>query len=192
VKTGTGAIVTQNVTDPRLANIGLSVLDNDFDAAAAIRSMKEASPYPEFRQLAAVDAKGNSAAFTGKKALGVYGEFCAKNVASVGNLLSNSTIPEEMAKVFLQTEDLPLVERLLLAIEKGFQMGGELDQEHSIGLLVYTDEPFAYVDLRVDYSDQPLEDLKKLWKVYGPQANDYKVRAIIPELAPSYGVKGDE
>jgi uncharacterized Ntn-hydrolase superfamily protein len=79
-----------------------------------------------------------------------------------------------------------------MAIEKGFQMGGELDQEHSIGLLVFTDEPFAYVDLRIDYSENPLEDLKKLWEIYEPQANDYKVRAVVPELAPSYGVKGDE
>ncbi len=67
-------------------------------------------------------------------------------------------------------------------------MGGELDQEHSIGLLVFTDESFPFVD----YSENPLEDLKKLWELYEPQANDYKVRAVVPELAPSYGVKGNE
>ncbi|MGG1674302.1 DUF1028 domain-containing protein [Neobacillus sp. NRS-1170] len=192
VKTEVGAILTQNVTDPRLPGIGFTVLENGFDAESTIRAMKEASPFPEYRQLAVVDSKGNSAAFTGTKALGVHGEFCAKNVASIGNLLSNPKIPEAMGQAFLQTEGRPLAERLILAIEKGFQMGGELDQEHSIGLLVYTDEPFAYVDLRVDYSEQPLEDLKKLWEIYSPQANDYKVRAIVPELAPSYGVVGDE
>ncbi|MBT2737008.1 DUF1028 domain-containing protein [Bacillus sp. ISL-7] len=191
-KTGVGAILTQNVTDPRLATIGLSVLENGFDAQSAIRSMKEASPYPEYRQIAVVDAKGNSAAFTGSRALGVHGEFCDKNVASIGNLLSDPTIPEAMGREFLRTEGHHLAERLILAIEKGFQMGGELDQEHSIGLLVFTDEPFAYVDLRIDYSENPLEDLKKLWELYEPQANDYKVRAVVPKLAPSYGVKGDE
>ncbi len=192
VKTGVGAILTQNVTDPRLASIGFTVLESGFDAQSTIQSMKEASPYSEYRQLAVVSSNGNSAAFTGNKALGVHGEFCAKNVASIGNLLSNPAIPEAMGQAFLQYEGQPLTERLILAIEKGFQMGGELDQEHSIGLLVFTDEPFAYVDLRVDYSDNPLEDLKKLWEIYKPQANDYKVRAIVPELAPSYGVKGDE
>ena len=168
------------------------MLDNGFDAQSAIRAMKDASPYPEYRQIAVVDAKGNSAAFTGNQALGVHGEFCDKNVASIGNLLSDPTIPDAMGREFLRTEGQPLAERLILAIEKGFQMGGELDQEHSIGLLVYTDEPFAYVDLRIDYSENPLEDLKKLWEIYKPQANDYKVRAVVPELAPSYGVKGDE
>ncbi|MBV7505464.1 DUF1028 domain-containing protein [Bacillus sp. sid0103] len=191
-KTDVGAILTQNVTDPRLAAIGFSVLENGFDAQSAIRAMKEASPYPEFRQIAVVDSKGNSAAFTGSKALGVHGEFCDKNVACIGNLLSDCTIPEAMGREFLRTEGKSLTDRLILAIEKGFQMGGELDQEHSIGLLVFTDEPFPFVDLRVDYSDNPLQDLKKLWELYKPQANDYKVRAVVPELAPSYGVKGDE
>ncbi|MEH7178082.1 DUF1028 domain-containing protein [Neobacillus vireti] len=192
VKAGEGAILSQNVTDPRLATIGFTVLENGFDAESTIRSMKAASPYPEYRQLAVVDSKGNSAAFTGKKALGVHGEFCAKNVASIGNLLSDPAIPEAMGHVFLETEGMPLAERLIFALEKGFQLGGELDQERSIGLLVYTDEPFPYVDLRVDYSDHPLEDLKKLWEIYSPQANDYKVRAVVPEMAPSYGVLGDE
>jgi uncharacterized Ntn-hydrolase superfamily protein len=191
VKSEVGAILTQNVTDPRLATIGFSVLENGFDAQSSIRSMKEASPFPEYRQLAVVDSAGNSASFTGNKALGVHGEYCAKNVASIGNLLSDPTIPEAMAQVFLQSEGLPLPDRLISAIEKGFQMGGEMDQEHSIGLLVFTDEPFPYVDLRVDYSDDPLNELKKLWEIYSPLAEDYKVRAVFPPVAPSYGVKGE-
>lgn len=192
VKTDVGVILTQNVTDPRLADVGLQVMANGYDAQSALQAMKASSPYPEYRQLGVVDANGNSAAFTGNKALGVSGEFYEKNVVSIGNLLCNPDIPKAMGQVFLETEGLPLAERLILAISKGFEMGGELDQEHSIALLVHTDEPFPYVDLRVDYSEQPLEDLKKLWEIYGPQADDYKVRAVMPELAPSYGVKGDE
>lgn len=192
VKSGVGAILTQNVTDPRLASIGFNALENGYDAEAAIRAMRATTPYPDYRQIAVVDANGNSAAFTGEKALGVNNEFCAPNVASIGNLLSDPIIPEEMGKRFLETEGRPLGERLLLAIERGFEIGGELDQERSIGLLVYTDEPFAYIDLRIDYSDNPLEDLKKLYEIYAPQADDYKIRAITPEFAPSYGVKGDE
>ncbi|MDS9470940.1 DUF1028 domain-containing protein [Sporosarcina pasteurii] len=190
-KHGVGAILTQNVTDPRLANIGLNVLENGFDAESAINAMKEATPFREYRQLAVVDASGNSAVFTGNKALGVHGEFTAKNVASIGNLLSDPNIPEQMGKIFLDAKGT-LADRLIAAISKGFEMGGELDQEHSIGLLVYQEDAFPYVDLRVDYSDQPLEDLKRAWEVYGPQAEEYRIRAITPEIAPSYGVLGDE
>ncbi|GLY11878.1 MULTISPECIES: DUF1028 domain-containing protein [Bacillaceae] len=193
VKSNVGVILTQNVTDPRLAAIGLSAMEKGYNAQAAIRTMMAASDFPEFRQLAVVDAKGGSSVFTGEKALGVHGEFYAEDVASIGNLLSDPSIPIAMGQRFMDRKDLPLPERLISAIELGFNMGGELDDEHSIALLVYhPDAPFAYVDLRVDYSEDPLQDLKKLWEIYSPQAMDYKIRAIEPERAPSYGVKGDE
>ncbi|MFK2825752.1 DUF1028 domain-containing protein [Bacillus sp. B190/17] len=193
IKSNVGVILSQNVTDPRLADIGLATLEKGYDAEAAIRTMKAASDFPEYRQLAVVDARGGSSVFTGEKALGVHEDFHASNVACVGNLLSDPTIPRAMGRHFIEQQNLPLPERLISALELGFDMGGELDDEHSIALLVYhPDAPFAYVDLRVDYSDDPLNDLKKVWEIYGPQAKDYKTRAIEPELAPSYGVKGDE
>ncbi|MFC7393165.1 DUF1028 domain-containing protein [Scopulibacillus cellulosilyticus] len=192
VRGQSGVILSQNVTDPRLASIGYSALEKGYDAEAAVRAMKNVTPYPDYRQLAVVDAKGGSSVFTGKKALGVHGEFCSTNVAAVGNLLSDPAIPEAMGRHFIEQESVSLPERLISSIEVGFEMGGEMDQEHSIALLVYTDELIPYVDLRVDYSEDPLSDLKKLWEIYGPQAEDYKIRAIEPARAPSYNVKGDE
>ncbi|VEF47186.1 Family of uncharacterised function (DUF1028) [Bacillus freudenreichii] len=193
VKSKIGVILSQNVTDPRLADIGMATLEKGYDAKAALKTMKAASEFPEYRQLAVVDATGNSAVFTGDKALGVHGQFYGNNVAAIGNLLSDSKIPEAMGNLFLRNRELPLGDRLIASIEHGFDMGGEMDQEHSIALLIYQPEvPFAYVDLRIDYSEDPLADLKKAWEVYSPQAEDYKTRAIEPVLAPSYGVLGDE
>lgn len=192
VKTGAGVVLSQNITDPRLADIGMVALEKGFDARFALEAMKAASPFPEHRQLAAVDADGGSCAFTGQEALGTHSDFCSDGVACVGNLLSDPAIPEAMARHFSTETPLALPERLISAIEVGFQMGGEMDQERSIALLVHTDVPFAYVNLRVDYSDNPLEDLKRLWDVYQPQAEDYKRRALDPEQAPTFGVKGDE
>ncbi|WP_257350966.1 DUF1028 domain-containing protein [Pseudalkalibacillus decolorationis] len=193
IKSNVGVILTQNVTDPRLADIGISTLEKGYVSQAALRTMVSASDYPEYRQLAVVDATGGSGVFTGEKALGIHGEFNESNVACVGNLLSDPTIPRAMGGRFIKEEGLPLAERLISALEFGFEMGGELDDEHSIALLVYhPDVPFAYVDLRVDYSDNPLNELKQLWQIYSPQAENYKIRAIEPEHASSYGVKGDE
>lgn len=193
IKSNVGIILTQNVTDSRLAEIGLTTLEKGYKADAAIRTMRTASDFPAYRQLAVVDATGQSGVFTGEKALGIHGEFYAENIACIGNLLCDSEIPEAMGRHFIKAQGLPLAERLLSTIEVGFQMGGELDQEHSIALLVYhPDAPFAYADLRVDYSEDPLNDLKQLWGIYGPQAENYKTRALAPENAPSYGVKGDE
>ena len=48
------------------------------------------------------------------------------------------------------------------------------------------------INLRVDWSDTPIEDLYQLWKVYEPQVEDYIVRALNPTDSPSYGVPGNE
>ncbi|TDK63324.1 DUF1028 domain-containing protein [Bacillus salipaludis] len=193
IKSNIGIVLTQNVTDPRLADVGFSTIENGYNAESAIRTMIAASDFPEYRQLAVVDAQGQAAVFTGEKALGVHGDYYTDNVACIGNLLSDPTIPEAMGRYFNQHGGKSLEERLISTIEVGFEMGGELDQEHSIALLIYhPDTPFAYIDLRVDYSEDPFGDLKKLWEIYGPQAESYKVRAIRPDDAPSYGVKGDE
>jgi uncharacterized Ntn-hydrolase superfamily protein len=51
--------------------------------------------------------------------------------------------------------------------------------------------PFPLTDLRVDWSDDPVGDLAKLWRLWRPQAEAYRTRALDPASAPSYGVAGD-
>lgn len=181
-KSGTGVVLSQNMTDPRLADVGISILDKGFDAHSAVQAMKAVTPYPDYRQLAVVDISGKSAVFTGKKAFGPYnGEFCAENVAAIGNFLGKPGIPEAMGKQFIADEKLPLTERLLSAIEVGFEMGGEIGPEHSMALVVYTDNAFPLTDLRVDYSEDPLEDMKSLWKIWEKDAMDFTRNALNAE-----------
>ena len=46
-------------------------------------------------------------------------------------------------------------------------------------------------DLRVDWHDEPIAELRALWDVWRPQMDDYVTRALDPRSAPSYGVPGD-
>jgi uncharacterized Ntn-hydrolase superfamily protein len=46
-------------------------------------------------------------------------------------------------------------------------------------------------DLRVDFHDDPLGELGKLWALWRDQKADYLTRALNPEGAPAYGVPGD-
>jgi uncharacterized Ntn-hydrolase superfamily protein len=134
VKSGVGVVLSQNVTDPRLADVGMATLEKGFDARSAVRAMKAASPFPEYRQLAVVDDEGRSCAFTGQKALGTHADFCSDGVACVGNLLSDPAIPESMARHFSRESALALPERLISAMDVGFQMGGEVAQERTQNL----------------------------------------------------------
>jgi len=44
-------------------------------------------------------------------------------------------------------------------------------------------ETFPFVDLRVDLSPTPLSELRFLWELYQPAANDFVVRAVDPDKA---------
>ena len=85
-----------------------------------------------------------------------------------------------------------LEERLLAALEAGLAAGGEAGPVRSAGLSVVRDVAWRVTDLRVDWSDRPIEDLRDLVEVWLPQRDDYVTRGLDPTAAPSYGVPGDE
>ena len=78
------------------------------------------------------------------------------------------------------------------SLEAGLASGGEEGPVHSAALIVYHQQDFPLVNLRVDWDDEnPIKFLRKLWEDYRPQMGAYLQRAIDPTAAPSYGVPGD-
>ena len=77
------------------------------------------------------------------------------------------------------------------ALKAGLDAGGEVGPVHSAGLLVVDKLKWPVVNLRVDWSDHPIEDLDQLWTLYEPQVEAYVSRALDPGGAPSYGVPGE-
>src|ERR1700753_1105663 len=62
---GTGAVLTQHRTDPRLGRRGLALLASGCSAQQTVDALVASTPYAHWRQIAAVDAVGRSAAFSG-------------------------------------------------------------------------------------------------------------------------------
>ena len=52
-------------------------------------------------------------------------------------------------------------------------------------------QSWPIVDLRSDWSENPIEDIDIAWEIYKPQITAYVQRAENPTKAPSYGVPGD-
>ena len=96
-----------------------------------------------------------------------------------------------MTRVFGEHADLHFAERLLCALEAGVSAGGEEGPTHSAALRVAQTHSWPLVDLRVDWSDDPVNELRALWSRYQPQMQDYLDRALSPSAAPAYGVPGD-
>ena len=129
---------------------------------------------------------------SGKNALGNWSSATGPNVASGGNLLDNTGIPQAIVDAFIASSG-HLGDRLIQSMKAGLSAGGEAGPVHSAGMLLVDKVSWPVADLRCDWSDEcPIENIASLWSIYKPQLDDYVKRAINPSEAPSYGVPGDD
>jgi uncharacterized Ntn-hydrolase superfamily protein len=191
-RAGVGVVASQNITDPRLGPKGLDLMAAGLGAAEALDRLR-AEPYAEYRQLVLVDRQGLTAVHSGSEALGLNAVAEGREgsgVAAAGNLLADIAVPAMMVAAFVAASG-HLGARLLAAMRAGLAQGGEAGPVHSAGLLVVDKVPWPVVDLRVDWDDDPIGRLERLWAIYAPQIDAYVGRALTPAGAASFGVAGD-
>ena len=191
VRAGVGAVASQNITDPALGPLVLDQMEAGLSATDALNPVTEGRAFIDYRQLLVVDREGRTAIHSGRQVLGVWGEARATDCAAGGNLLAGELVPMAMVEAFAGSKG-HLGERLMLALEAGLKAGGEAGPVHSAGLKVADRLSWPFVDLRIDWSDDPIGLLRSAWDVYAPQMTAYVQRAEDPTRAPSYGVPGDE
>lgn len=193
VRTGVGAALTQNVTNPDLGPLALELLANGSPPHAAMEALQAADPHVQWRQLAILDAGGECATFSGERILGIHAIARGKHCIALGNLLGNAAVPSAMVDVFQHSDSREhLADRLLRMLEAGLAAGGEMGPVHSAGLLVCAEVNWPVVDLRVDWHDEPVAELRAIWRRYEPQLASYVARARDPAHAEPYGVPGNE
>ena len=186
-----GIVLSQNVTDPRLGVLGTQLLAQGFGSASVLRQLVDARAHAQWRQLLVLDRDGGCAHHTGTRGLGTTAVAQGRLCIAAGNMLASAEVPRAAARAFDDLTQAPLAKRLLAGLEAALDAGGEAGPVHSAGLCIYGKEVWPLADLRVDWSDQPIADLRRLWMLYEPQMQDYYMRALDPDQAPSYGVPGD-
>jgi uncharacterized Ntn-hydrolase superfamily protein len=190
VRAGVGAALSQNVTDPGLGRRALDLMESGKSAQDAIGLFLREQPFMAWRQLVLIPTMGAPAVFSGDRTLGVSGESISRDCAAAGNLLANPSVPDAMTQAFDNCRG-HLADRLLEALCAGLNAGGEAGPLHAAGIQVADKLSWPIVDLRVDWSDRPIEQLRTLWELYQPQLDAYMQRAQFPDAAPAYGVAGD-
>lgn len=189
---GVGAVASQNVTDPTLGPLGLELMEQGLSAPDALERIRQKGAFIEYRQVLMVDAMGRTAIHSGPNALGIWSEAQAENVASGGNLLADSGVPQAIVEGFLVAKG-HLGDRLIAAMRAGLAAGGEAGPVHSAGMKIVDKVSWPVADLRCDWTeDCPIEAIATAWDIFKPQLDAYIQRAIDPREAPSYGVPGDE
>ncbi len=178
-KSGVGAIATQAWGNTTYGPEGLRLLeegkspeevlkiltDKDIKKEGENRGGKEA------RQVGIVDGKGRSVTFTGRECLDWAGGISGENFAVQGNILVGPEVVEAMAKAFKETKG-ELADKLLATIEAGQYAGGDSRGRQSAALLVvrkgggYSGFNDRYIDLRVDDHAGPVQELKRIYRLY--------------------------
>jgi len=186
VQPGVGSVLSQARSDPRLGALGLQALAAGRDAAQALSEMMASTPHAAWRQLAVLDLHGGTACFTGAQCTQAKGERQGEGVVVVGNGLANATVLDAMQEAFAATPDADLAERLVAALEAGERAGGEAFPLRSASLMVAHPElPFLPVNLRVDFSDEPIAELRRMLLAWLPMMDGYIMRCMDPERSPA-------
>ena len=168
---GVGAIATQSFVNVSFGPRGLELLKQGKTAQEALKILIDADEGREVRQLAIIDAKGNVAAYTGKKCIPDAGHYIGDNFSVQANLMLNDSVWPAMAKAYEESEG-PLAERMIAALEAAQNAGGDIRGKQSAAILVVRGNSTGKVwedrliDLRVEDHPEPIKEIKRLLKVF--------------------------
>ncbi len=168
---GAGAIATQALANVAYGTEGLKLLRLGVDAPEVVRRLTAADSGRDERQLGVVDARGRAASFTGSKCLEWAGHEVGDGFACQGNILFGPEVVHAMARAYT-TSAGDLLDRLLAALVAGQREGGDRRGMQSAALFAvrkgggYGGTTDRWVDLRVDDHPHPIEELKRVFRLY--------------------------
>lgn len=159
VRAGQAAMATQAMTNPYLAVDTLAAIPAA-DAEHALQGALAQDPESERRQAIVIDAQGRIGAWTGDRCEDYAGHAVGENVAVAGNIIAGRAVLDAMLEAIRGPGDL--TERLFAALQAGNRAGGDRRTITSAALKVVRNQAYPEVDLRVDWSTDPIMDLSDL------------------------------
>jgi len=167
-----GAIATQAYANPRYGPDGLALLREGLGATEVVERLTARDEGRDERQLGVVDARGDSASWTGPDCNDWAGHHTGPRYAAQGNILVGEETVAALAGTFEETTQLPLVHRLLECLVAAQAAGGDRRGQQSASVLVvqrdggYAGMSDLLVDLRVDDHERPIEELRRIYGLH--------------------------
>jgi uncharacterized Ntn-hydrolase superfamily protein len=165
IAAGMGAIATQALVNPYYGIDGVRLLREGRSAHDVVETVIAADPGRETRQLHSMDGSGGIASHTGRECIEWCGHIEGSGFSIAGNMLAGARVLNDTAKAYVANEKLPFAQRLIAAMRAGEAAGGDKRGKQSAALLIYGDEEWAALDLRVDDHTDPLAELERLEQV---------------------------
>jgi uncharacterized Ntn-hydrolase superfamily protein len=174
-RAGVGAIATQSFTDMGYGVRGLELLAAGVSPSEALARLLADDERQAFRQVAFLAADGQTAAHTGEACVPEAGHIHDMNVSVQGNMLASYEVWPAMLKSFRDARG-SLANRLLDALDAAEAAGGDYRGRQAGAVLVVSGErddaePWngRVVDVRVDDSQEPLAELRRLVRLSDAQ-----------------------
>lgn len=166
-RAGVGAVATQSVAEPAYGPRALDLMEDGLSAARALQRLVERDAAADVRQVAAVDVDGVATVHSGDGCIPFAGHESGDGVSCQANMMASPAVWGAMAGAYRDSgEELPLAERLLVALDAAEAAGGDVRGRQSAALLVVAGEPQPAwgrsIDLRVEDHADPLRELRRL------------------------------
>ncbi len=169
---GVGVVATQSFVNKSFGPKGLELLKQGKSPQEALDLLLAEDEGREVRQVAILDAQGRVAVHTGKQCIRFAGHTTGAEFSVQANMMLTDKVWPAMARAFEKSAGKPLAERVVLAMQAAEREGGDIRGKQSAALVVVrgqaSEQPWddRLIDLRVDDSEKPLEELERLLKVY--------------------------
>jgi uncharacterized Ntn-hydrolase superfamily protein len=165
IAAGTGAVATQALINPFYGIEGLRLLHEGLAPDAIVSTLTDADDGRAHRQVHVMDRQGRVAAFTGKECVDWCGTRAGENYSLAGNMLAGAAVLAATAATYESGNGLPFARRLIAAMQAGEAAGGDKRGKQSAALVIYGEEDWSDLDLRVDDHADPLVELARLERV---------------------------
>jgi len=183
-KAGVGAVATQALSNTDYGEKGLELMARGATAPEAMRIIMRGDSQPSQRQVGMVDARGNSASWTGDSTFDWAGGragggaaggknqlITGHGYAAQANIMVSDATVRNMAETFERTTG-SLADRLIAALVAGQAGGGDKRGMQSAALLVvrakggYLGGTDRYIDIRVYDAPDPIKELQRLYALH--------------------------
>jgi uncharacterized Ntn-hydrolase superfamily protein len=167
-RAGAGAVATQADANVAFGPEGLRLMEAGRGAAETLAALVAADAQAATRQCGLVDARGGAAAHTGPDCFDWAGHEIGEGFTCQGNILAGPETVAAMATAWREGETLPFPDRLLAALARGEEAGGDRRGRQSAALLIvregggYGGGNDRWLDLRVDDHPTPVTELGRL------------------------------
>jgi uncharacterized Ntn-hydrolase superfamily protein len=157
-----GGIATQALVNPYYGIDGMKLLRDGRAPREIIERLITADAGHASRQVHIMDATGRIAAYTGKDCVDWCGHLEGEGFSIAGNMLAGGRVLDDTAKAYAANAQTPFARRLIAAMHAGEKAGGDKRGRQSAALLIYGEEEWSDLDLRVDDHADPVAELELL------------------------------